>query len=424
MNAQTLSASNGSFRTARYGKTTVTLCVLLMGISYMFNAGDRQVFPALLVAIRNEYGLSLAEAGFVSTIFTFNVAIFAALSGWFMARYGRRAVLLGGLVSYSLFTMLTPRAGGYVTLATFRALTGVGEALQVGAVFACMGAYFGANRGAAMGVMQAFFGLGALLGPVLGTRIEAASSSWSLPFYVFGGAGILIALIAALFVPKGFTNAGAPESPVGAAPRGRDTGAPPLLTRNLVLSALTFAMVGLSFFSYSGLYASFLHTERGFSVLDAGQALGMYGLGAMAAIVGGWLGDRLGRAGTLSALFLLGASGWAMFHLDVSPAAQCALSFTFGVMQSGFLFPRLMALSQLSADPRNIGYAGSIALAGFYVPGAFAGLLFGKAVTAWGWSPAATLMVTVPPMLGVLLMALYDYKRTHERDISGAALVH
>ena len=42
--------------------------MLLMGISYMFNAGDRQVFPALLVAIRKEYGLSLPEAGFVSKL--------------------------------------------------------------------------------------------------------------------------------------------------------------------------------------------------------------------------------------------------------------------------------------------------------------------------------------------------------------------
>lgn len=423
MNAQSIPAPEGHPTAIRYSKATVALCVLLMGISYMFNAGDRQVFPALLVAIRKEYGLSLPQAGFVSTIFTFNVAIFAALSGWFMARFGRRAVLLGGLVSYSLFTLLTPLANGYLTLATLRALTGVGEALQVGAVFACIGAYFGANRGTAMGVMQAFFGLGALLGPVLGTRIEAASNSWSLPFYVFGVAGIVIAIIAALFVPRGFTDAGGPQTAAAASAKPSGDGAP-LLTRNLVLSALTFAMVGLSFFSFGGLYASFLHTERGFSVLDAGQALGMYGLGAMAAVVGGWLGDRLGRPGTLGALFLLGASGWAMFHLDVPPATQCVFAFVFGVMQSGFLFPRLMSLAQLSAHPSNIGYAGSIALAGFYVPGAFAGLLFGEAVTAWGWSTASTVMVSAPPMVGLLLMAMYDYKRTQHADLSQAVLAH
>src|SRR6201984_917856 len=121
--------------------------VLLLGVSYMFNAIDRQVFPALLGSIRADYGLTLPEAGFVSTVFTVNVAILAALSGWFMARFGRRYVLLGGLVCYSLFTLLTPLATGFVSLTVLWALTGVGEALQVGAVFACLGVYFGARRG-------------------------------------------------------------------------------------------------------------------------------------------------------------------------------------------------------------------------------------------------------------------------------------
>jgi MFS family permease len=144
-----VSEAEGSSRTRR----TIGL-VLLLGVSYMFNAMDRQVFPALLASIRADYELTLPQSGFVSTIFTVNVAIFAALSGWFMARFGRRYVLLGGLVSYSLFTLLTPFATGFVSLTLLRALTGVGEALQVGAVFACMGAYFGARRGAAMSAMH------------------------------------------------------------------------------------------------------------------------------------------------------------------------------------------------------------------------------------------------------------------------------
>ena len=36
--------------------------VLLLGVSYMFNAMDRQVFPALLGSIRADYGLTLPEA--------------------------------------------------------------------------------------------------------------------------------------------------------------------------------------------------------------------------------------------------------------------------------------------------------------------------------------------------------------------------
>jgi MFS transporter, DHA1 family, inner membrane transport protein len=160
--------------------------VVLLGISYMFNSMDRQVFPALLSAISPQYGLTLPQAGLVSAIFTVTVAIFGALSGWFMIRFGRKAVLVGGLVAYSMFTLITPLAGGFLSLAAFRTLTGAGEAPQIGAIYACLGGYFGSRRGTFMGIIQAFFGLGALLGPVLGTRLFAWSGSWQLSFYVFG----------------------------------------------------------------------------------------------------------------------------------------------------------------------------------------------------------------------------------------------
>src|ERR1700751_2233372 len=74
--------------------------VVLLGISHMFNSMDRQVFPALLSAIGPHYGLTLPQAGLVSAIFTVTVALFGALSGWFMNRYGRKAALGGGLGAY------------------------------------------------------------------------------------------------------------------------------------------------------------------------------------------------------------------------------------------------------------------------------------------------------------------------------------
>jgi DHA1 family inner membrane transport protein len=72
----------------------------LPGTSYMFNSMDRQVFPALLSAIMPHYGL-VAAGGTRQHDIQVTVAIFGALSGWFMARFGRKAVLVGGLVAYS-----------------------------------------------------------------------------------------------------------------------------------------------------------------------------------------------------------------------------------------------------------------------------------------------------------------------------------
>jgi MFS transporter, DHA1 family, inner membrane transport protein len=380
--------------------------VVLLGISYMFNSMDRQVFPALLSTISPRYGLTLPQAGFVSAVFTIMVAIFGALSGWFMGRFGRKAVLIGGLVAYSVFTVITPLATGFVTLATYRTLTGAGEALQVGAVFACLGGYFGERRGTFMGVIQAFFGLGALLGPVLGARLFVWSGAWEVPFYVFGAAGIMMALVIAVAVPRDFSDAS--EDDLGGSIQ--DPTMSVLLSRNVLLTAAAFFLIGTSFFAYTALYATYLHNELGFSVTEASTSLGMYGLGALGGVVGGWLGERLGRIGVSACFVVLAATGFALFNLAGSATTHAALSLLFGLMVSGVLFARLMSMLQLSAHPAKLGAVVAFGLGGFYMPGPFAGYLFGKLVVAFGWGPASIVTIVLPAVIAALLIGLFDMR--------------
>jgi MFS transporter, DHA1 family, inner membrane transport protein len=381
--------------------------VVLLGISYLFNSMDRQVFPALLSAIAPRYGLTLPQAGFVSAVFTVMVAIFGALSGWFMGRFGRKAVLVGGLIAYSAFTFVTPLATGFVTLATFRTLTGAGEALQVGAIFACLGGYFGDRRGTFMGVVQAFFGAGALLGPILGARIFIWSGSWESPFYVFGAAGFLMALIVTAAVPRHFSDT-SKDALVDRAVHGAR---PPVrLSRNVLLMAAAFFLIGTSFFSYTALYATYLHNDLGFSITEASASLGMYGLGALGALIGGWLGARLGRLGIAACFLVLAVTGFALFNLATSETAHAALSLLFGLMVSGILFARLMSMLQLSAHPAKIGAAVAFGLGGFYTPGPFAGYLFGKLVVQLGWGASADFMIVLPAVIAAALMSLFDMR--------------
>lgn len=394
-------------------KATVAFVLGLLGVSYMFNAMDRQVFPALLGGIRTTYGFTLAQAGFVSTVFTINVAIFGALSGWFLARFTRKSILVGGLAGYSLFTLMTPLAQGFLSLSVYRSLTGVGEALQIASIYACMGCYFGKNRGTAMGVMQAFFGLGALIGPVVGTRLSDFLGSWQAPLYAYGVAGLIIAAVVAVFVPAGFSEA-------------RDTGdqfrytaqarsdMPRVLNRNVCLATVSFALIGLSFFSYTALYATFLREHLSYSPIAAGSALGMYGLGAMCAIVGGWAGDRLGRPGIFVGLAVLAVASFCLFNGATQPVMHDALSFVFGLMVSGFFYARFVSLIQRSAHPDQIGYAVSAAMAGFYLSGPFAGYVFGKLVGLIGWSTAANVMIVAPPCVAIILMSFFDFGRVRD----------
>jgi MFS transporter, DHA1 family, inner membrane transport protein len=143
--------------------------VVLLGISCMFNSMDRQVFPALLSTIIPDLAwpcLRLASSA-PSSLSWWLSSVRLAAGSW--RGSGASRCLLAGLIAYSVFTFVTPFAIGFVTLAAYRTLTGAGEALRVGAVFACLGGYFGERRGTFMGIIHAFLACWAMV--VVGAQI-------------------------------------------------------------------------------------------------------------------------------------------------------------------------------------------------------------------------------------------------------------
>jgi DHA1 family inner membrane transport protein len=397
-----LSARRGQLLDAREQSLRLLplVSVTVLGASYVFNAMDRQAFPALLGQIDREYSLTLAQGGLLSTIFAINIAIFGACSAWFMQRFGRRATIVGGMLSYSLFTCLTPLATSYGQLVTYRALTGAGEALHICALFTCVGAYYGARRGAAIGAINACFGIGAFLGPVLASLLMAQIGSWRAPFYVFGTAGAGLALIVWRIVPSAFSEALDTEGAIGGPPGGPRR----LWSRKLILSAVSFALVGLGFFAFVALYATYLRTQLGYSVARASMVFGLYGIGSLGGFVGGWLGDRWRERGLRLATFALCVVGFFLFHGPSSYGAQAALSACFGLLVSGYLYPRFVCVLQRSVPPHRINAATPIAMVSFYAPGLFAGYLFGKLTEVLGWSVASSLIIVAPGGLAWALM--------------------
>jgi predicted MFS family arabinose efflux permease len=136
----------------------------------------------------------------------------------------------------------------------------------------------------------------------------------------------------------------------------------------------------------------------------------------MCAVAGGWLGDKMSNKSSDVALLVLAAVGYMLFGGFRQFWLQLVLSFTFGLMVSGFLFARLMSLVQRSVHATQIGYAGAVVLAAFYLPGTFAGFLFGRLVETLGWSTASLFMIVAPPILGFMLMNFYDYSRVQKNE--------
>lgn len=99
---------------------------LLAGFGWMFDAMDVGLVSFVVVALARDWGLSQGQVGIAISVGLFGMFVGAAASGALADRYGRRAVLMGTLLVYSLATGLTALAWGYGALLILRFVTGLG----------------------------------------------------------------------------------------------------------------------------------------------------------------------------------------------------------------------------------------------------------------------------------------------------------
>ena len=263
------------------------MCGVAFG-SYVINAMDRQLFPLLAPDVRREYGFSLAGIGLLSTIFTLGMALAGMPTGLLLARFSRKAVLQAGIAIFSAGTALTVISSGFLDMLIYRAATGIGEAMQLTVLVAIAANYFAQNRAVALGALNVSFAIGAALGPVLGGSLLGRFGTWRVPMIVFASFGVLaIGLIRVVIRP--WFSEGSSQSEEAA----ESGGAVSLWNRNTVLLTLMSAAGGLVIYGYLGMYPTFLREGLRYSPAAAGTVMGGFGLGALASLAGGWIGDRV-----------------------------------------------------------------------------------------------------------------------------------
>src|SRR5918911_1358111 len=249
----------------------ITMLVIL-ALSYVVNSMDRQVFPVLLPAVSKELGITLSPSGLLTTIFTLGIAIAGFPAGHMVDRYSRKFMVMIGIAIYSIFTILTALALGFWDMLFYRATTGIGEGMQQAAMFAAVGAYFYRNRAMAIGALNFAFGAGSFIGPFVGGLVLQSTGSWKLPLYIYGVLGLVFIPVVALAVSKKFTEkvelgtSGSAEEEIDARMPER------FFNRNIVLTVIIAAGVGLVMFGYLSLYPTYLESELGFDPSMAGGA--------------------------------------------------------------------------------------------------------------------------------------------------------
>lgn len=390
--------SSNDNKTPQSQGAALTMFIILL-VTYSLNAMDRQIFPLLLADVRKEYGFGLADAGLLSTVFTLGMAVAGLPTGYLLARFSRRTVVVFGILIFSVGTVLTVYAYGFADMLLYRAGTGIGEAMQLTALIAIAASYFTTYRSAAVGSVNFSFGIGAIVAPTLGTHLLTAYQTWRAPIIVFGAAGFVAIVIVWLTVQPWFSEKiGTPEE-VRAS-----RGAPVLLNRNTVILTVLSIFGGLIIYGYLGLYPTFLREALKYAPERTGSVMGIYGLGVLASIFGGWLGDKFSPRLVLGSAFLVAAVlGYLLFHGITDFALQATMSFIWGLVVSGTIYVNIAGYHVKAVEPQLSSRASGLFVTSLYGSAAVAGYILGFLASSFGWAAAADIQVIAVSIAGAVL---------------------
>ncbi|AOZ08584.1 MFS transporter [Cupriavidus malaysiensis] len=372
---------------------------LVLLASYALNAMDRQIFPLIAADVRREFGFGLADTGLLSTIFTLGMALAGVPTGYLLARWSRKAVLQLGIAVFSLATLLTAYSSGFGDMIVYRAATGIGEAMQLTVVIAIAASYFARFRATAVGAINFSFGVGAIVGPLLGGHLIGFERNWRLPLIVFGLAGFAAMALIAVAVSQRMTEkAGTIDTRI-------DTrGATTMWNRNTVLLTGMSVIGGLCIYGYLGMYPTYLREHLHYTPADTGRVMSIFGGGVFASIFGGWLGDRFHPKLVLSLSFAgAGLLGVLLFSGPTGMLVQSVLSFAWGLVVSGVLYVNLAGYHIKSVRASLTNRATGVFVTTLYGAGAFAGYIIGGIAARFGWSAAGFLQITLLSVVGIAL---------------------
>ena len=154
--------------------------VLGSGIAFL----DGTVVNVALPAIGEELDASVAGLQWTVNAYLVTLSALLLLGGSLGDRYGRRAVFVVGLVTFTAASLLCGLAPSLPLLVAARAVQGVGGALLVPGSLAIISATFHPDdRGRAIGAWSGLSGVSSALGPFVGGWL-IDSVSWRLIFLV------------------------------------------------------------------------------------------------------------------------------------------------------------------------------------------------------------------------------------------------
>ena len=436
---------NRESNTGFYGWYISVLFCALYTLSFV----DRLIVGLLVEPIKADLGLSDTQ---ISLVHGFSFAVFYTLCGLIMGRLAdvlnRRNLIVAGVYTWSLLTMLCGAASRFWHLLVFRVGVGVGESALTPAAYSIITDYFPPERrstalsvfsaGAYLGIAGAFTGgaiayqmidvwlagRGGLAVPYLGEM-----QAWQLVFVVVGAPGLILGSL--VFTVREPRRRGDPRD------RTSEDGTPPLsevLTyfrknwRTILGHNMGIALITAAAYSRDLWNTPFFERTHGWKLYESGAWYGILVLvaGVCGVLVGGRLGDWLKKHRSESAnmhVMLIAALGWMPFGLTypLMPTATLSLVLIFpAIFMTALPYGCAAAAIQEMMPPRMRGTASALMLSANGIIGLGIGPTAVALFTDFVFGDEAALKYSLVMVCGLIqltgalfiLSALKPFKRT------------
>lgn len=179
-------------------EVVVTMLGLLL-IMFVGTLDQTIVGTALPRIVGDLHGFDLAT--WVTTAYLIASTVTIPIYGKLSDLFGRKPILLVGIVVFLAFSALSGTAQTMIQLIVFRALQGVGDGALLPIASAVVGDLFPPRERAKwMGVTSSSYGVASIVGPILGGWLTDAAS-WRWVFYVNVPIGIIVLAVLIFAMP-------------------------------------------------------------------------------------------------------------------------------------------------------------------------------------------------------------------------------
>jgi len=342
--------------------------IALVSVTFIGPLSLHLFIPAM-PAVKEAFEVSTGMTQLTMSLAMLSMAFFTVAYGGLSDRFGRKRVLLGGLVLFTCGAVACMLAANLPMLLAGRILQGAGAGCGVVLARAIARDVYGQERVAqVIAYLTAAYVLGPMFAPAIGGQLTTMFG-WRALFIFASVVGLVVILAATFAVPETH-NRGA------AAPRGVFTGYKSLLRRPRFVGFMLQPGLLSAAFYVQATAASFLAAEQlGVNASDIGIWFFAFPIGFM---VGSFISGRIGASRSIEFMTMLGGVigvvngallvGW--FYFGGISMAALYIPGMFVSLAQGLSMPYAQA-GAMAVDAELAGSAsGAVVFSQFFWPAA------------------------------------------------------